>query len=109
MTLKRKPASEDLTENSPSGDEEDSDFELGLLDDELSSDDEDPDDSGDETENESGDNSDADKPEEDDEIFSTSLSNLGKTNGVNESEENLLSDMSSEFYSSDDDVVVVDA
>lgn len=95
---KRKPIEND----SASDDEEDSDFELGLLDDELSSDD-DVDDSGDEAESESGENSDNEQQEEE----PTMITSNGKTNGVDGSEsEDLLSDVSSEYYSSDSDVVL---
>jgi ribosome biogenesis protein ERB1 len=95
---KRKPIEND----SASDDEEDSDFELGLLDDELSSDD-DVNDSGDEAESESGENSDNEQQEEE----PTMITSNGKTNGVDGSEsEDLLSDVSSEYYSSDSDVVL---
>jgi ribosome biogenesis protein ERB1 len=93
---KRKPIEND----SASDDEEDSDFELGLLDDELSSDD-DVDDSGDDAESESGENSDDEQEEEEE---PTMITSNGKTNG-SESED-LLSDASSEYYSSDSDVVL---
>ena len=105
MAVKRKPVSEDVAA-SASDDEEDSDFELGLLDDELSSD-EDSDDSGDEAESESGENSD----DEDDEVTSTNIPTNGNSNGKTSEgdgsqSEDLLSDASSEYYSSDSDVVL---
>jgi ribosome biogenesis protein ERB1 len=104
---KRKPVSNDLVE-SASDDEEDSDFELGLLDDEVSSDEEDFEDSGDEAESESGENSD-DEVEEISRVDKKETVN-GKFNGIGGSEsEDLLSDASSEFYSSDDGEVVLDA
>jgi ribosome biogenesis protein ERB1 len=102
MPLKRKPVTEAVA-GRPSDDEEDSDFELGLLNDELPSD-EDSDDTGDEAESESGENSDDDEGE--DESINT-LPENGKANGANGSEsEDLLSDVSSEFYSSDGEVVL---
>ena len=104
-TRKRKPVSNDVVE-STSDDEDDSDFELGLLDDELSSDEEDFDDSGDEAESESGDNSD-DEPEEESTKVSQDTPVNGKTHNFGGSEsEDLLSDASSEFYSSDGQVVL---
>jgi ribosome biogenesis protein ERB1 len=105
MPLKRKPVSEEVVA-SVSDDEEDSDFELGLLNDELSSD-EDLNDSGDEGGSESGEKSE-DEPEADDtEDLHTNGETNGETNRIDGSEsENLLSDDSSEFYSSDDEVVI---
>ena len=106
MPLKRKPVSETVAAT-VSDDEEDNDFELELLNDELSSD-EDSNGSGDEAESESGENSDDDDPE--DEARATSPIDLpanGKANGIDGSEsEDLLSDVSSEFYSSDSEVVL---
>ena len=104
---KRKPVSSDPVE-SASDDEEDSDFELGLLDNELSSEEDDFEDSGDEAASDSGENSE----EEAEEInqMSEKKSVNGKPNGVGDSEsEDLLSDASSEFYSSGDGEVVLDA
>jgi ribosome biogenesis protein ERB1 len=106
MAVKRKPVSDNIAA-SASDDEDDSDFELGLLDDELSSD-EDSGDSGDEAESESGENSD---DEEESEFTPTNIPTNGnindKTNGGDWSEsENLLSDASSEYYSSDSDIVL---
>src|SRR5947207_12638190 len=100
MALKRKPVTDDVAA-SPSDDEGDSDFELGLLDDELSSD-EDSDHSGDEAQSESGENSDDDAEEDD--MFTSLLTNgktNGRENGADGSEsENLQPDASSEYYSS---------
>ena len=105
MTVKRKPVRDDVAA-SASDDEEDSDFELGLLDDELSSD-EDSDDSGDEAESESGENSDDEGEEVPPTNAPTNGNTNGKTNGGDGSEsEDLLSDASSEYYSSDSDVVL---
>lgn len=70
MPLKRKPITEAATQ-SPSDDEEDEDFELGLLDDTLSSDEDSDDDdgsneSGHDAESESGENSDNEESDEED-------------------------------------------
>jgi ribosome biogenesis protein ERB1 len=96
-TRKRKPVSNDVVETA-SDDSEDSDFELGLLDDELSSDEEDFDDSGDEAESESGENSDDEVEEE--------ITKVSQDAPLNGESEDLLSDGSSEFYSSDGEVVL---
>ena len=96
---KRKP----VVDESASDDEGDSDFELGQLDDELSSDD-DLGSTGDEADSESSENSDDDPEQE--ESKRVKLNN-GKLNGAGASEsEELLSDASSEFYSSDDDLAL---
>lgn len=98
---KRKPVAKDA-ESSSSYDEDHSDFELGLLDEELSSDEDD----SEELESDTS----------DDEVVNNREDNVkdfianGKANGTGGSEsENLLSDEDdedSEFYSSDDDVVL---
>jgi ribosome biogenesis protein ERB1 len=96
---KRKPVEDD----GDSDDEEDQDFEIGLLDDELSSDEDE--DSGDEASSESSENSDDDN---DNEEPTVSKPTNGKLNGSEVSDsEDLLSDASSEFYSDSD--VVLDA
>jgi ribosome biogenesis protein ERB1 len=98
---KRKPAT--AVDSTSTDDEDDSDFELGLLDDELSSDEDDSAEYDSETSGEAGVNG-----EDREKDFVANV----KTNGVDGSEsENLLSDddEESEFYSSDDDVVVLDA
>ena len=98
---KRKPAT--LADSTSTDDEDDSDFELGLLDDELSSDEDDSAEYDSETSGEGEVNG-----EDREKDFVAN----GKANGVDGSEsENLLSDdeEESEFYSSDDDVVVLDA
>lgn len=96
---KRKPVANDA-ESELTDDEDDSDFELGLLDAELSSDEDDS------AELESSENSDDEVVDEEDREKDF-IAN-GKVNGVDGSEsENLLSDQDdaeSEFYSSDDDV-----
>jgi ribosome biogenesis protein ERB1 len=106
MAVKRKPVIDDVVA-STSDNGEDSDFELGLLDDELSSD-EDFDDSGDEGGSESGETSD---DEVDNEVTPPNVPTNGntddKTNGGDGSQsEDLLTDTSSEYYSSDDDIVL---
>ena len=106
MAVKRKPVNDDVVA-STSDDEEDSDFELGLLDDELSSD-EDFDNSGDEGGSESGENSDE---EVDNEVTTTNIPANGNTDGkTNEGDgsqsDDLLTDTSSEYYSSDSDIVL---
>ena len=114
MPLKRKPITEAAAQSpSPSSNDEDDNFDLGLLDDALSSD-ENSDYDSDDAESESGDNS--DDPEESEDENPTNgdlISKDGKitSNGTNGSKpENLLSDlsdMSSESsYSSDSDVVL---
>ena len=103
MPLKRKPLKDDSAEDS-SDELEDRDFEIGLLDDELSSDEE-PDESGDEAGSDSGENSDVDP--EDADIPKREPSKDGDTDVLENSlSENLLSDASSEFYSSDSDVLL---
>jgi ribosome biogenesis protein ERB1 len=96
---KRKPVDKD-TDPSSTDDEDDSDFELGLLDDELSSDEDDS------AEFESSDEE--DQEEDNGQDREKDFVANGKTKGVDGSEsENLLSDQDdaeSEFYSSDDDV-----
>jgi ribosome biogenesis protein ERB1 len=106
MPLKRKPVTEEVVASANDDEDEDSGFELGLLSDELSSD-EDLDDSGDEAGSESGENLE-DEPEADGtEDLHTNDETNGETNRLDGSEsENLLSDDSSEFYSSDDEVVI---
>jgi len=92
---KRKPVT--TVDRSSTDDEDDSDFELGLLDDELSSDEDDS------AENES----DASDEEVNGEDREKDFVANGNSNGVGGSEsETLLSDEESEFYSSDDDVVL---
>lgn len=102
MSLKRKPVSNDAS-TSPGDSEADSDFEIGLLDDELSGND--SDDSGDDAESESGDNSEDDS-EEDDSSTSTAPKNGKDKNPEASDSENLLSDASSEYYSDSSEVVL---
>lgn len=111
MPLKRKPITEAAAQSpSPSSDDEDDNFDLGLLDDALSSD-ENSDYDSDDAESESGDNSDDPEESEDEDPTNGDLiSKDGKiaSNGTNGTKpENLLSDVSSESsYSSDSDVVL---
>jgi len=103
MSRKRKTESNGFS-NGVNGAEDDSDFELGSLDDELS-DDEQVEESGDEASSESGDNVEDeldDLEKEDDE-----LPKSGTNGDADDTEsEDLLSDLDSESYSSDSDVVI---
>ena len=111
MPLKRKPITEAAAQSpSPSSDGEDDNFDLALLDDALSSD-QDSDGDSDDAESESGDNSDDPEESEDDDptngdlISKDSKITFNGTNGTKP--ENLVSDISSESsYSSDSDVVL---
>src|SRR5271170_8459479 len=122
MPLKRKPITEaPIQSPSPSSDEEDEEFEFGLLDDALSSDEDsddhdnendDGDNSSDDAESESGDNSDDEGESEGDDLTNggSILKDSKLTNGTNGTESvNLLSDISSESSCSSDSDVVLDA
>lgn len=103
MSLKRKSKSDNVSP-SESDDEGDGDFEVSLLDSELS-DDGSSDESGDEADSESSENSDL----EDEHENSTRERHInGNKNESREDEESesLFSDASSEFYSSDSDVIL---
>jgi ribosome biogenesis protein ERB1 len=102
MSLKRKPVSNDTSESSIDG-EADSNFEIGLLNDELSSND--SYDSRDDAESGSGDNS-QDDSEEEEPSAPTIPENSEEESLVDSDSENLLSDASSEYYSDSSDVVL---
>jgi len=104
LSRKRKPVSDGSVE-SGSDDESDSDFEVGLLDSELSSEEED---SGDEAESESGENDeDNEEDERDEEENEGDVKPVnGKVEVDGAESEDLLSDASSEFYSSDSEVIL---
>ena len=103
MSRKRKTESNGFS-NGVNGAGDESDFELGSLDDELS-DDEQVEESGDEASSENGDNVEDeldDLEKEDDE-----LPKSGTNGDADDTEsEDLLSDLDSESYSSDSDVVI---
>ena len=102
MSRKRKTDSNGLG-NGVNGAEDERDFELGSLDDELS--DDEVEESGDEASSESGDPSEDgldDQEEEDDAVVKSGTN--GDVDGTES--EDLLSDLDSESYSSDSDVVI---
>ena len=112
MPLKRKPISVAATQ-SPSDDEEDEEFELGLLDDTLSGDDDssddERDDSGEDAESDADEHSDDEEEAEEEDHTNGDVrsKNVKLANGTDGTEsENLLSDISSEAYSSDSEVVL---
>ena len=110
MPLKRKPITEQASQTS-NGDEEDDEIELGLLDDESSSDEEDNEnnDHRHDAESEGGDKSeDNEESEGDSSISGQFLSKENRlTNGADGTEsEDLLSDISSDAYSSNSDIAL---
>jgi ribosome biogenesis protein ERB1 len=110
MPLKRKPITEAATQSLSLSSDDDDNFDLGLLDDALSSD-EDSDGYSNDAESESGNNSDDPEESEDDDPTNGDLISKDSkitSNGTNGTKpESLLSDISSE--SSDSHVVVLDA
>jgi ribosome biogenesis protein ERB1 len=113
MPLKRKPITEaDIQSPSPSSDDEDDNFDLGLLDDALSSDEDSDGDSDDAESEKSGDNSDDPEESEDDDPMNGDLISKDRkitsnsTNGTKP--EKLLSDISSESSESSDSDIVLD-